>query len=148
MSLSIPTQISTQAVLTAGKATFTLEGRDRRWTFRFDTIEADVPNKAPITFVKVLAGPDNTTDFSYLGVYRPTEGWVRLTAKSRLGEKAEAVRAIRWFVGKVFNGQEAEIAAKGFRILWASNCQRCGRTLTVPSSIDARFGPECAGKVG
>ena len=28
-----------------------------------------------------------------------------------------------------------------------SECQRCGKTLTVPSSIDARLGPECIKKV-
>lgn len=145
--MSAASALSTESVLLAGKAVFTLEGKGKSWTFRFDTVEADDAGRPPITFVKLLTGPDNTADYTYLGVYRPTEGWVKLTGKSRLDEKAEPVRAIRWVVGKVFNGQETDIVAQGFRLVWSDHCARCGRLLTVSSSVDARLGPECAKKV-
>jgi len=137
-----PAEIVTATLLTAGKATFILEGKDRRWTFRIVKVESD--GRPPIYFANLLTGPDNDADYTYLGVYEPAVGWVRLTKASKLPETAEPVRALRWYVGLVVNDREAEVEQHGFRILWSCRCQRCGRPLTVPSSIDARLGPDCA----
>jgi len=59
----------------------------------------------------------------------------------------ECVRALRWHFSLVWSGREMEIEQHGFRVHWSNECQRCGKTLTVPSSIDARLGSECNRKV-
>lgn len=138
--------IATQDILTAGKATFTLEGAGRRWTYRIVKVENE-DGREPIYFATLLTGSDNDDNYTYLGVYQPAVGWVKLTKASQHKDNSEVIRALRWVVGLVFNGNEAEIESKGFRLLWSETCQKCGRTLTVPSSIDNRLGPECAKKV-
>lgn len=40
----------------------------------------------------------------------------------------------------------SRLAALGFRVELATDCIRCGRTLTTPESIDAGIGPECFAK--
>lgn len=140
-----PAEILTGTILTAGKATFTLEGKGRRWTFRIERVESE--DRPAIYFAKLLAGADNDNDYVYLGIYDPAHGWVKLTKASKLPESSEPVRALRWYVGLVLNDRENEIEQHGFHIHWATCCQRCGRTLTVPSSIDARLGPECVTKI-
>ncbi len=72
---------------------------------------------------------------------------MRLTKASKLPVTAEPVRGLRWALSLIHAGMDSEIEAKGFRLQWAAECQRCGRTLTVPSSIDSRLGPTCARKV-
>jgi hypothetical protein len=138
--------IATQDILCAGKATFTLCGMDRRWTYRIVKVENE-DGREPIFFATLLTGSDNDDNYTYLGVYQPQVGWVKLTKASQYKEDSEVVRALRWVVGLVFNGNETEVENKGFRMVWSSTCQRCGRTLTVPSSVDNRLGPECAKKV-
>lgn len=63
---------------------------------------------------------------------------------SRLPINSDPCRGIAWLIGKLFNNQSMPA---GVRLLWADQCQRCGRKLTAPSSIDARLGPDCAGMV-
>ncbi len=134
--------VSTTQVLCASNAVFTLEGRGRSWTFRIEEGAAS-NGRPPIYFVQVLTGPDNNNDFTYVGIYEPHNGWVRLSRASKFAEDSEIVRAIRWYVGLVFNEHEDQVEAAGFHIHWSCNCARCGRTLTVASSIDNRLGPEC-----
>jgi Family of unknown function (DUF6011) len=142
MQSSIPTtSLSTAEILTAGKATFTLEGKGRRFTFRIEKSES---GDWPIYFVSLLTGPDNGGDFTYLGIFDPDIGWMRLTRASKLPVTSEPVRAFRWAIGCVFNLREHELDVHGFTMGWSNRCQRCGGMLTVPSSIDARLGPECA----
>ena len=139
------TTISTAHILTAGKATFTLEGKGRRFTYRIECVEN--PDRGSIYFAKLLKGPSNEHDYVYIGVYDPVNGWIHLTKKSQFGDNTECVRALRWYVSLVWSGRETEIEQHGFRVHWSNECQRCGKTLTVPSSIDARLGPECIKKV-
>ena len=142
-----PKALTTTQVLTASKAVFTLEGKGRSWTFRIEEGAFD-SGRPPIYFVQVLTGPNNESDFTYLGVYQPEVGWVRLTRASKFAEDTEVVRAIRWYVGLVFNDHEDQVEAAGFHIHWSCNCARCGRTLTVASSVENRLGPECAKLLG
>lgn len=126
-------------VLTAGKATFTLEGMGRRWTYRIARSQ-----DGERYFAKLLTGTDNEGDYTYLGVLDPDAAQVRLTRASRMNDQSEPVRALRWVVSTLHDQGTDALRTKGFRLLWSSRCARCGRTLTVPSSIDSRLGPECA----
>ncbi len=146
--MTTETALSTDKTLTAGKATFTLSGlgksgKEYRWTYRIEKEERE-GRKEPFYFVNMLTGPDNNSDYHYIGVYEPQNGFCRTTGKSTMQPNSEPVRALNWFLSFVWSGREQEFAATGWRIQWADRCQRCGRTLTVPSSIDARFGPKCA----
>lgn len=125
--------------ITAGKATFTLEGRDTRYTFRVRT-----PTRGATLFVSLLTGPDNTRDYTYMGVLHPATGYVRLTRASTYTDISTPVIALRWALAIVWTGGILPAPA---RLMHVGRCGRCGRALTVPSSILAGIGPECATKL-
>lgn len=131
--------ISDLDVLLSGRAVVTLAGtrkhEDKRYTFRVRKFDGKRWS------VGLLTGPDNTASYSYIGVIDPDRTF-RTTAKSRLSPTSESVRAFRWMLSLLVEDKRPEV--RGFRVMWSDRCQRCGRALTVPSSIDRRLGPECA----
>jgi len=133
-------------VLLSGKATFTLEFRDERYTYRVNRFEPEGGGD-PMFFVNLLTGQDNEADYTYLGMLQPRSGQFRTTNKSRMPADSKPCRGFSWVAGKMFAGLQADQMPNGVMVKWSERCQRCGRTLTVPSSIDARLGPECATKV-
>lgn len=135
--------LSDYQVLLCGKATFTLECSGKRYTYRISKVSDE--GRPPVYFASLLTGEDNESSYTYLGIVVPDRGIVRLTKASKMTDDSDPVRGIRWVVGRLFNRLPIP---EQVRLLWSDRCQRCGRTLTVPSSIDARLGPECAGKVG
>jgi hypothetical protein len=127
-------------IMTAGKATFTLtNGVDRRWTYR---ISKSKDGKAH--FVSILTGADNTSDYTYLGLFKPENASVLLTKASQFKPESHPYRAINWLMKEL---QAERPLTHNFTVMWSDSCQRCGRELTVPSSIDNRIGPECAKKM-
>lgn len=133
--------------VTGGRAIFTLVGASGRYTFkvtRADDKPAAVPSRyGPTYFVALLTGPDNTADYTYAGLLQLADGTIRLTAKSRYTADSTPVKAFNWVMGRVWRGESIEPA----RVLQVGRCGRCGRALTVPSSIESGFGPECLGKI-
>jgi len=97
-------------------------------------------------FVNLLAGPDNLSDYQYLGMLNPETGAVRLTAKSRMGEKSWPVRLVRRIFACFWAGDDDKIEAAGFEIMHSGRCGRCGRVLTRPDSIEIGIGPICRDK--
>jgi hypothetical protein len=69
------------------------------------------------------------------------DGQFRLTRSSRATLDAPSVKAFRFFFESNRLHPELVVRHEG-------KCGRCGRTLTVPESIDRGIGPECAGKIG
>ncbi len=129
----------------AGNATVTLRSQKTGTRFTYKIRKAD-PNPAypgSVTyFVSLLAGPDNESDFTYLGILRDNQ--FRTTAKSRLSLDAPSVKAFRWTYERLVRREfpdQLEMWHEG-------RCGRCNRKLTVPSSIELGIGPECAGKMG
>lgn len=129
----------------AGNATLTLRSvaTMTRYTYRVRRAGGDDPGRP--WFVSVLYGPDNTSDYVYVGIIRPgtaTRGGVyELGRKSRLTEDDPRHRAFDWFFRHVQRIQlppNCEVWHEG-------HCGRCGRPLTVPESIARGLGPECAG---
>lgn len=131
-----PTQAATYAL--AGNATLTLTSKatDARYTFKVQVPKQDTPTT--VRFVKLLTGPQNTTDYTYLGMIK--DGEFRMTAKSKMSDASTPVRAFRYFLDNVITAKrlpaQLEVRHEG-------SCGRCGRTLTVPESIDRGIGPEC-----
>lgn len=131
--------------ITAGKAVFTLQGSETRYTYRVNRAEpkAGSPYTQVAYFVSLLTGPDNTADYTYLGMLDPQTGAVRLTRKSQYTDQSKPVLAIRWVLARLWANQPIDPA----KIYHIGRCGRCGRALTVPASIEAGIGPECAGKL-
>lgn len=131
------------AFLTAGKAIFTIQGEHNRYTFKIDRKPAS--DQFPETyFVSMLTGPDNLNDYTYVGLLDISMGTIKLTRKSAYTANAINVKAFNWTIGRIIAGKSIDPA----KIYHVGRCGRCGRALTVPSSIEAGIGPECAGKLG
>lgn len=93
-------------------------------------------------FVSLLTGPDNTSDFTYVGMVDDRMVFMR-TRASKLPEGAAPMKAIRWALAHLTRGR----IGAGLEIWHEGRCCRCGRALTVPESVARGLGPECAGKV-
>ncbi len=133
----------------AGNAYFTaLSARTGgRFTYRVARAKPDEgrANAPRVWFVSVLTGPDNTADYSYLGVIRAPkdrpDGPLALEhgAKSKIREIAPSFVAAAWLFRHVLSNRPLPNCS----IYHEGRCGRCGRTLTVPESIESGFGPEC-----
>ena len=139
----------TREFITAGKATFTLEcpagfQGNPHYTFKVRGKELDDNSGNKIFFVSLLAGPDNSSDYAYLGVLNSETGEVRLTKASKFNEDTLVVRLLRRVTARIWAGEEQAIEDAGFKLHHEGRCCRCGRRLTVPSSIESGIGPECA----
>lgn len=133
----------------AGNAIFTVRSLKTgvRYTFKVTRADCSRCGKTdcscwanPTYWVALLTGPDNTGDYTYLGMLR--DGAFKLTAKSKLRAESTPVAAFRWVWAALAAGRypaQVEIWHEG-------RCGRCGRPLTVPESIASGIGPVCAGK--
>lgn len=140
-----PPEITADFV-TAGEAIFTVQNpAGEHYTYQVSRCESEQYGET--FFVRVLTGPDNTSDYTYLGVLDRRTGDVRLTGKSRLTEDARPVKVIRWAMRKVWAASRGNDGAaslpEGYRIRHDGRCGRCGKTLTHPRSLTTGLGPEC-----
>lgn len=128
-----------KAYTLAGKAIITVRSTSTGNRFTYKVSQADPkPGQAPVWFVSLLNGADNTSDYVYLGtMFGDT---FRTTRKSAVAADAPSAVAFAWFV-RHFEDARVEVWHEG-------TCGRCGRKLTVPESITQGLGPECAGKMG
>ncbi len=130
----------------AGNATLTIQkpdGTHRTYRVR----KADLkPGYADTWFVSLLTGPDNTSSYTYLGKLDPFTGQCVPTAKSGWTEREPrgVVVLLNRVLARVWSGDHAAFERHGYRLSHAGKCGRCGRTLTVPASIESGIGPECA----
>ena len=134
------TNEQTRAFLVAGDAIFTVANpTDDRYTFRIRMKDAELFRPAK-HFLSLLTGPDNTRDYTYMGVVEPETLTVRLTAKSRLTVDSAPVRVAQWALGRVASGRDFPA---GYRLYHEGRCGHCGRVLSVPESIERGIGPDC-----
>ncbi len=126
-----------------GKATITVQSRktETRFTFKIKRANPDQPTVPSVFFVSVMTGPDNEASYSYVGILR--SGDFRLTAKSKFGEDDPRVKAFAWVFGNLRQLKLPE----SLEIWHEGQCGRCGRKLTVPSSIESGIGPECSRRI-
>ena len=97
--------------------------------------------------VSILTGPDNTSDYVYLGLLRVDAAGVILqhTTKSGLPTTAPAWKAWDFLTRAVLQRGRMPAALEVFH---EGRCGRCGRKLTTPESVALGLGPECATKIG
>ncbi len=134
--------ISTEFIF-AGKSTFTLEVPDEfktkyctkpHYTFR-------LIKKDDIFFAQLLTGPDNTSNYSYIGIVK--NGELLHTKKSFVSKDSLPFRFLSRILYNAVNGTLEEVEKKGFVLHNEGRCGRCGRKLTTPESCDLGIGPEC-----
>ena len=119
-----------------GKAKFTLVSPKTSARFTYKVNKAENGN---LYFVSLLTSPDNENGFSYIGVITSKKEF-KQTAKSRVSNTAPGYVAFEFTLKKLV---EHKLPVE----LWhEGKCGCCGRTLTVPESIETGIGPICANK--
>jgi hypothetical protein len=123
-----------------GKAIFTLRSRTSGSHFTYKVSEAAKrnPNDLPFYFVNVLTGPDNTSNYCYLG-YIKNGQFFHGGAKAKISKDAPSFIAFDWSFRSIVVGK----IPTTLEIWHEGRCAKCGRKLTVPESIASGFGPEC-----
>lgn len=131
--------------LTAGHAIFTVSNPEgKHYTYRV-TAPDDQNELKPVWFVGCLTGPNNTEDYSYLGLLVEDKNQLKViwTKKSKFDKEGQAVKVVQWAVGLIWNERPLP---PGYKIDHIGQCGRCGRPLTTPESIASGIGPVCAGR--
>ena len=122
----------------SGKAIFTIQNVETGNRFTYKAKKAD--NK-DIWFVSVLNGPDNYTNYRYIGCLFGDD--FKRTAKSRITDQAPSYKAFAW----TWNRLRKANLPQNIEIHHEGRCGRCGRRLTTPESIESGFGPICIDKM-
>lgn len=137
----------TKQFVLAGDAIFTIKSPDgKHRTYRVTRVEGN--DRWPEAyFVKTLVGPDNTEDYAYLGKLDTFTGQVSTTAKSKSWQDTTRLRLLNRVLARVWTGDHDAYLQHGYYTHHEGRCGRCGRILTVPSSIESGIGPECAKKM-
>jgi len=129
--------------VTAGRARVTLvsERTGDRFTFQVKAKKGDDGKRSSdFFFVSVLTGPQNTSDYTYLG--HVNRGQFHNDRKMRIGPEAPSRQAFAWFWRRL----QAEKALPECEVWHEGRCGRCSRVLTVPESIMSGLGPVCQGR--
>lgn len=129
----------------AGNALFTVRNAEtgNRFTYRA-RVAKDDNGDAQVSgpyFVQVLTGPENTSDYTYLGTIFHGEKYFH-GRKSRIGEDAQSNRVFQWF----FHHLNQNSLPDAIEVWHEGRCCVCGRTLTDPESIELGIGPVCRGE--
>jgi hypothetical protein len=125
----------------AGNARFTLVSQKtgKRFTYRMRQSK-DEGSKPKVWWVSVLTGSDNETSYSFIGtIFSRLGDFKYSTNKAKLLKYDPRVAAFEWFY---FAAQRGQLPEK-LEFWHEGRCGKCGRTLTVPNSIESGFGPEC-----
>ena len=143
-SLGAKKMISKEFV-TAGKAIFTVKSvTGEHYTFQVNKKEASDRYRETF-FVSLLTGPDNTSDYTYMGMLNPMTFLASPTRASKLTTDSKPFKVLDWALTKIWNNSSLP---EGYEIYHEGRCCRCGRLLTVPESIESGIGPECAKIMG
>jgi len=93
-------------------------------------------------FASLLTGQSNEDDYTYIGFVKADQA--TLIAGRKGNAEHPAFKAIAWFLHQLALTGEIPIDAEFWH---EGRCCRCGRTLTVPTSIASGIGPECASRM-
>ena len=145
----------TKEFVTAGRAIFTLEVPESfinatthrtppkpHYTYRVKFKKAN-GGFQDTYFVQLLTGPQNTKDYTYVGILLHQEGKIKLTGKSAFNQDSWAVKLLDKVLARVWAGEGHKVEETGFKLYHEGRCGRCGRVLTVPESIEGGIGPIC-----
>ncbi len=123
----------------AGNAIFTVVSKKTGTRFTYRVRIRETVGRPPIWFVSLLTGPDNTSNYTYIGqIVFNGRSFVH-GSKSTISYDAPSVKAFEW-VWKVSGNHEA------LEVWHVGKCGKCCRALTDPESIASGLGPICAAK--
>lgn len=134
-----------------GHCTITLRSpkTGTRFTYSVKQAKDEDNNPKDVYFVALLNGPNNDTDYQFLGiaVSKGVEVPVyRHGRKSKVSKDASSVRAFDFFLKTLMQKKEGD-EYTAVEVWHEGRCGRCNRKLTVPESIEIGLGPECASKM-
>lgn len=132
-----------RAFVEGGNATFTVRNARTGGRYTYRVARNEDQNGAARAFVAVLNGPDNGRDYAHIGFIGRRDGAFVRSRQSPLPSTALSVRGFDWVwshVDRLADYPHVEVHHVG-------KCGRCGRPLTVPSSITTGLGPVCAQRV-
>jgi hypothetical protein len=134
--------IDASRYILAGKSTVTLVSKKTgaRFTYRIS-----VSDDGACHFVALLSGPNNGADYKYLGRISRGIFWLgrKVPRADDISRDAPSARAFEW----TWKRLARQVLPDDLEVWHEGSCGRCGRTLTVPSSVERGFGPECATKI-
>jgi hypothetical protein len=115
----------------AGKSvvTFMNTNTGNRFTFKIKSAK-----DSNLFFVSVLTNPDT---YTYIGTC--IEGNYKHGRKSSISQDTQSVKVFHYVLNKL----KANSLADFIEIWHEGHCGKCGKRLTVPSSIENGLGPEC-----
>ncbi len=146
------TNAAARQYILGGRAIITVvsTGTNRRYTFKISKAKNQdgLAGYAGTYFVGLLTGPDNTTDYQYLGFLRPNRfGFIEGLIAGKKGNFSHpAFKGFDW-VWRHLNADRSGLMDERLEIWHEGSCGRCGRKLTVPESIASGFGPICRGEI-
>lgn len=157
--MSLDTVKAIRDFVTAGRATFTLQNtaNGTRFTYRVREGEARGEGESRAFFVDVLTGPDNTADYTAMGMlfsdlvirYRHYDGtWGKRGFRSVISEEAPSARGIAWLVRKLQELPDEAQLPSPIAFHHAGACAKCARPLTDPESLASGWGPVCRERLG
>lgn len=119
-----------------GNSTFTCKNTEsgNRFTFRVKKHKTD-----DIYFVSVLTNPDT---YTFVGSIKKTTQY-KHSIKSKIGVQSQSVQVFDYIIKALRLNKLSEKV----EIWHEGKCGMCGRTLTVPESIETGFGPFCQSKL-
>lgn len=118
----------------AGKSIFTFLNpkTENRFTFKVKKHKTD-----DVFFVSVLTNPDV---YQFIGSIKAKSFFH--SKKSKISKDSQSVKVFDY----VFSALSRNTLSEFIEIWHEGKCAKCGRTLTVPASIESGFGPECSKK--
>lgn len=118
---------------------YTVSFRDGSYkTLRVQTQDLDADFMAGRTLLAYLSGASNDSDYTRFG-HVDDQGSIHIWKKHLANESLR--EAVKVLIGSPQAAALAYAEQSGC-------CARCGRTLTVPASLNMGYGPECAKRVG
>lgn len=127
-------------LLFAGKSTITFKSKatSKHYTFKIRKAPKAFKDER-LFFVSVLNGPDNSSDFAYVGMVNSETKYFGTTTRSRYTTESTCFKAFDYTLRHIIIGDYD----KTVEVLLSGKCARCGRTLTEPESIKRGIGPFC-----
>jgi hypothetical protein len=119
------------------KVTIVSKRSGARYTYEIKRKELD--DGRFLHFVSVLVGPDNSSDYEFLGTIFGGQQF-RHGHKSKIAQNAPSASAFAW--------SWANLDSDQIEVWHSGSCSRCGRELTDPQSIARGLGPVCAERAG
>lgn len=122
-----------KSFILAGNATFTILNTytKNRFTFKLHKSKS-----TEIFYLSVLTGSDNESNYTYLGFIKDGS-LLHGGRKTSISKDATIFKSIDWVLRHV------NVLPENVEVWHEGKCGKCGRKLTVPSSIESGLGPEC-----